>query len=250
MEKILYLALALGLAAAPAARADFGPSTTNDGGYAFVLKHPVDGRTAFVRTTNAARVEELMTDEGFEVVAREGENGPEPVLAEVLPTDVVEASHDDLIETSAMEFEERDERSWRDHIDMGLGINLGLTTGGKIRVLGILDNGFMAGVDLDLGTVIFITDATVSGIVGWEFRAGRHALRPYLTLGYGEAAIFALFAAAEGKVFHGGLGFEWKPARWFGLGIEGGVNVVDITSSDSESVAIPYGRLNFMFYFL
>ncbi len=212
----------------------------------FVLKHPSRG-AAFVRTSDSDRLVNLVENEGYEVVARNTARGPEPVVADVVPEELV---NEELASNAALSTVMSSNRPRRagDIFDIGLGLNIGLTPGGKVRLLATLDNGLVVGVDLDVGTIIFISDATISGILGYSFEVGRHIIRPYLTVGGGSSAIFALFAFAEGRIFHGGIGFEWKPARWFGLGLEGGVNVFDCTNCDA-TVAYPYARLTVMFYF-
>jgi hypothetical protein len=146
----------------------------------------------------------------------------------------------------------------QDRIDMGVGLNIGLTTGGKARLIATLEPGVVVGVDLDIGTIIFISELTASGILGWSFQPGNHVIRPYVTAGAGQGILFAILVAAAGPVSHLGGGIEWKPARWLGLGLEGGVNTMHGhrsagMSGERESdqvIHFPYARLNLMFYFL
>ena len=51
---------------------------------------------------------------------------------------------------------------------------------GAARLLATLGPGVVTGVDIDAGTLLFVTDLSVSGILGWSFEAGRHIIRPYL----------------------------------------------------------------------
>lgn len=227
----------------------------------FVLKHPDKAKgIAFVKTTDTERLKRLIDLEGFELVARTTPEGVVPVTGDVVPDELAE--QEGVALSGAINFGEHGGESSvtsavsrspeRDPVDIGLGLALGLTTGGKIRVLGTFDSGFVAGVDLDAGTVIFVSDATASAIVGWSFNPGGHIIRPYLTVGGGSGVIFALIAIAEATVLRGGAGLEWKPARWFGLGLEGGLETFFYKEGQKTGEvigAIPFGRLTVMFYF-
>ncbi|MGK5086174.1 hypothetical protein WDW86_01335 [Bdellovibrionota bacterium FG-2] len=220
----------------------------------FVLKH-TDGAkgAAFVRTSDTERLAQMIA-EGYEVVAKEGPNGAELVLGDVIPEDVAQAEATQVAQNIAAQ----DGADFIRDVDMGIGINLGLTTGGKARLLATVGPGLVVGVDLDIGTVIFLSEMTASAILGWSFEMGRQAIRPYVTLGAGRGGVFALLAAASGSITHTGIGLEWKPARWFGLGLEGGMNVMGAhttqgiggTHYDTKPIEYPYARLNFMFYFI
>ncbi|MCC7440004.1 MAG: hypothetical protein IT285_00125 [Bdellovibrionales bacterium] len=260
--KSWILHLAVVLASAPVAHASFegGIGLNLESQFVFVLKHPDPARPpAFVRVSEVETFTRMTTEEGYEVVAQQDENGETvPALGRVLPAELVAAeassaeSHDAIEVCDEACREEAEAKSLKDRMDLGLGLNLGLTTGLKARVLAILDNGFMVGVDLDIGTILFISDATASVVAGWQFMAGNHALRPYVTVGVGGSTVFAILAVASGTIYKAGVGFEWKPARWFGLGIEGGVAMIDYNDAQTsaENIVFPWGRLNVMFYFL
>jgi len=208
---------------------------------ALVLKHPnSEIGVAFVRVGDQERLHDLVYNEGYEVVMRADETGNVfPALGEIVPDEFATAEYINA------------QTSTRSHsigsmIDIGVGVNIGITTGAKVRVIGRLANGLTAGVDLDAGTLIFVSDATVSGILGWSFDISGDLIRPYFTVGVGGTAIFALFDIVEGAILHVGAGVEWKPAKWVGIGIEGGENMASF--GDTGGV-YPYVRLTTMFYF-
>jgi hypothetical protein len=127
-----------------------------------------------------------------------------------------------------------------DVFDVGVGLDMGMLPGLKIRVAGTSGRLFL-GADLDVGSLLIINDLTVSGIMGGSYEVGaRQVIRPYGTLGTGYAV--GIFGVA-GPVLHGGLGVEWKPGRAFGLGVEGGA-----TSIMGEGGGYPYARLTTTVY--
>jgi hypothetical protein len=240
MQKIAFL-LAVSLVLPSFARAEMIEAVPAAADKVFVLKHPT-GATALVRVTDTDRLER-MSGEGYELVARRNEGGEvEPVTGDVIPEELARSESEAVVTA-----ERARGRRLGDIIDLGLGLNIGLTTGGKARLLVTLDNGIVAGVDLDIGTILFVTEATASGIFGYSFQAGKHVIRPYLTLGVGSAVVWAIFAADNASLLHAGAGVEWKPARWFGLGLEGGVMHLDYERAEG-SVNVPFVRLNVMFY--
>ncbi len=227
----------------PAARAEMieigrqGPAPEK----AFILKHPDATRgAAFVRTTDSQTLSRLIEKEGNEVVmCRDHSGKAEPVTGDIVPNEVVASEAEGVNEVK--------QAHGRTEIDMGVGLNLGFVPGGKARILATLPSGAVVGVDVDAGTLLFITEASISAIFGWSFEVGQHVIRPYVTVGGGGALLFAILAAAAAPTVHTGVGVEWKPARWFGLGIEGGVSLL---VGEEANGLLPYARLTAMFYFL
>lgn len=203
----------------------------------FVLRHPTKG-TAFVRTSDVDRVGKLVDGEGYEVVARQTEDGVEPVMGDVVPEEVARSEALSAARTAGA----------RDGLDVGVGLNLGFTSGGKVRVLATLGPGLVVGVDLDAGTVLFFSDLSLSGVLGWSFEAGRHIIRPYVLAG---AAVLSPSNSLQGPVgaVHAGFGIEWKPARWVGLGLEAGLNIIP-PQGTGDGGGLPWARLCLTFYFL
>src|SRR5690606_11138488 len=134
------------------------------------------------------RLAELTETQGYELVVKEGPHGLEPVLGDVVPDALAESEAQVLGATSPVESDEP--REIGEVLDLGLGLNIGITTGGKARLLATLESGFVVGVDVEIGTVIFLSDITASAIFGWSFEAGKHVIRPYATIGGGTQAIF------------------------------------------------------------
>ena len=124
----------------------------------FVLKHTDSAKgAAFVRTSDTERLAQMI-NEGYEVVAKEGPNGAEPVVGDVVPEEVAQAEAANVAQA------QDGTRSVRDMLDIGLGLNVGLTTGGKARLIATVGPGLVVGVDLDIGTVIFLSEMTASAI--------------------------------------------------------------------------------------
>lgn len=224
----------------------------------FILKHPDASKgSAFVLTSDIDRLTNLIDNEGYQLVAKKGLNGPEPVLGDVVPQEA--AMNDAINVASILHPRKARDRSAGEIIDLGIGLNVGLTSGGKARLIATIDSGFVVGVDVEVGTIIFLSEKTASAILGYSWQKGRNLVRPYITLGGGTGSIFAILAIAQGPIFHGGAGIEWKRTKWFGIGLEGGLNVLSnfdtngIGGTDHNSedtVTYPYARLNFMFYLL
>jgi hypothetical protein len=110
-----------------------------------------------------------------------------------------------------------------DRFDLGFGLNLGSTPGLKIRALEELESGLDFGLDVDGGSLLlFRLDATASGLLGFTFHArGSNLVRPYVALGAGWSGTWAFLGGYHGGVLRPGIGLEWKPTSWFGLGLEG-----------------------------
>jgi hypothetical protein len=197
----------------------------------YVLKHPDPQKgVAFVKVTDQEKLSQLLNEDGYELVVQgEDAEHPAPVTGKLLSEKVVER--------------EVQKRGLRDQIDLGIGFGLLMTTGPKVRVLATLESGLIAGVDLDAGTAIVISDAAVSALVGWEFRMEKNkALRLYGTAGLGKAVKLDLSDGDQhGKIVRLGLGVEWKPAKWFGLGFESGIAKEHHFQEETEYLD-PYGR--------
>lgn len=247
--RVLFLSSIL---AAVPAFADSDVIFEQSSGKAYVLKHK-NGAVAFVRDYDRPTLERLINQEGYELVARRTEGGIAPVVASVVSSE----SADDVIDVVSVAKPKREAYS---DIDFGAGIDVGLTTGGKGRLMVSINRGPVVGVDLDLGTIIFISEATASLVAGWSFEPGDDVIRPYVTVGAGQGVVFALLAAGRGPVVKAGAGVEWKPTQWFGVGIEAGYAVLtpEQTSGigsdgqwedgEHDPIAYPFGRLTFMFY--
>lgn len=114
-------------------------------------------------------------------------------------------------------------RTWRDRLNVALGLNIGVLPGVELRVLGITDVGFMVGASLRAGTFILASDAGWQAIVGWEFQQAHGRVRPYLTFGAAKYVVFPILGSTEqGTEYKAGLGCEWKVSKSFGLGFSGG----------------------------
>lgn len=153
------------------------------------------------------------------------------------------------------------------YADIGLGVNVGFTTGGKLRMAFALPpaglerdrHNFLVGIDLDVGTGLILFDSTASLIVGYELHRDRvgaprgraRAMRIYGTLGGGRSAVWAIFDVVRGGILHAGGGIELKTSRWFGIGLEGGANLFMGTGAiygESTQAVVPFGRFTAGFY--
>ncbi len=160
---------------------------------------------------------------------------------------------------------ETEQSSSRGDGQFGAGLVAGVLPGIKIRPTfcfdgGTADGGFLLGGDIDVGTLILVTTVTASAVVGWQFPSG---FRLYATVGGGLLHKTGFMESPEDPdVAIARLcgGFEWRFLRWFGLGIEGGVNT-DFrekqtyhqefgggSSTKTESSTLPYFGLTIMFY--
>jgi hypothetical protein len=138
-----------------------------------------------------------------------------------------------------------------DPIDIGVGLDLGITSGLKLRALGTFDSGLVLGLDADVGTLLFYSDATVSGVVGWRLPSELTLLRPYARVGAGFGVVLMLLGGDDPTrdVAHAGLGLEWKAGRAFGLGVEGGwEGLYQGPLFQSQANHLPYVRATAMIY--
>jgi hypothetical protein len=147
----------------------------------------------------------------------------------------------------------------------GMGFNLGFLPGIKLRQAFTFGEnhrakGLLLGLDGDLNTVVSVTTATLSAIIGWRFSKW---FRLYATLGGGIFYIPCLGGDCYpediysedgiGAIGHFGAGMEWTFRTWFGLGFEAGVNT-DFYENPSfwgggwEGIIQPYAALTLMFY--
>lgn len=114
-------------------------------------------------------------------------------------------------------------------IDVGVGLDVGLITPGlKGRVLRVAPSGFVAGIDVDVGSLFLLNAATASVVLGHELELrGNHRLRPYGRIGGGMFVQLSTmqrgYYGPQGLV---GAGLEWRPGRHFGLGLEGHASVL------------------------
>ena len=236
-------------------------SAAETSGKVFVLKHPDKSKPAvFVQVEDEARLRQLVESDGYELVVRETPQGPVAITGDIIPDELARAENAAAAQragelSTSLDVYVPDQRPVyeRDPLDFGIGLNLGITAGLKARIVGTLRPGVVVGVDLDIGTIIFLSEATASAIVGYSFEPGSHVIRPYVTIGGGNGVAFAIFAAENTKLAKAGVGVEWKPARWFGLGLEGGITAWFHDQGDKKGELLgmfPFARLNIMFYFL
>lgn len=146
----------------------------------------------------------------------------------------------------------------RDTHDLGLGINAGGPFGLKLRYTWTGDSGLMLGADADAGTVFYVSDATISFLLGYWMS---NRTRLMLIAGVGTTAMMNGYA---GPIAHMGAGIEWKPRKWFGFGGEGGYNLglrypkkpsdedlgADADDWEPKLAGYIFGRLTVTFYFI
>jgi hypothetical protein len=126
--------------------------------------------------------------------------------------------------------------------EVGYGFNLGLAPGLKFRGLGLLDSGLILGVDLEADFAGIVADASVRALLGYRFDLGDQTVRPYLAVGGGAVGVYS---HGVGPAWVLAAGAEWRPLRWLGVGLEGGVFRAAL-SDGAEWV--PAGRLVALFY--
>lgn len=131
----------------------------------------------------------------------------------------------------------------RDVFDIGAGLSAGFPwiLGAKVRLLKTHPSGITGGVDLGFNTYGLNTQVYATGLIGYRFEGRRHVFRPYLTGG--------AYAHDRGWGALAGAGGEWKPARWFGFGFEGGVDYL-YWDDNGYGHANPFVRVTFLFYVL
>lgn len=126
--------------------------------------------------------------------------------------------------------------------DVGLGLNVGLFLPGfKARVVHVTRSGLMAGVDADVGSIVFFTSLSASAVLGYDARLGkRQRLRAYGRVGGGSLTVLSENGFTA-PAYNLSAGSEWRAGRAFGLGLEGGGH---FTNQD----VVPYAQFTFMFY--
>jgi hypothetical protein len=146
----------------------------------------------------------------------------------------------------------------RDTHDLGLGIDAGGPFGLKLRYTWSGDSGLVLGADADAGTVFYVSDATISALLGYWLS---NRVRVMLIAGVGTTAIMNGYA---GPIAHVGAGIEWKPRKWFGFGAEGGYNLglkypkkpddadlgTDADTWEPKLAGYIFGRITVTFYFI
>jgi len=129
--------------------------------------------------------------------------------------------------------------------DLGVGLNVGLLLPGfKARLIHVTRPGLTIGLDADLGSVVLLTSVTASAVVGYDARLGeRQRGRVYGRIGGGNLIVLSSEGGYNSGALNLGGGAEWRPGRWFGLGLEGG-------ALRSHPDTVPYGQLTLMLYLL